>query len=196
MYESVLADGPAFYSQLLTFAALLLAGGFWIKVYFRSGRRRVLEVVLVPAALWFVFGTLDILTTAKGVYGNPFMERNVVARFMFAEFGFFGPALATLVWITLWALVSLTFDWGSKALPAGFRDFTQLMMFYSLAVGHLFAFGSWMGWQSGEWTLVHPFLSFMDDALGVPYLHYVFWGCFFAAVHGVLLFLCSRRMCL
>ena len=185
MYDSILGTGAVLYLQALTALAILFTATFWLFVFFRTGRGRILRLILLPLLIWVVFGSLDILITARGVYDNPYWESNLPAREIFLAFGpFLGPPIAVILWISLWAGLSILFDHGTwKVLPNWFRDFTQLTIFYSLAVGHFFAFHSWVSWGQGIARLgLMP-----AGEINVAYFPWILLGATLAAAHTTLI---------
>lgn len=138
VYPDVLGEGPILQLQAATLAAILLSIAFWIWAYRRNDVR--LRPLAVPIALWFVFGTLDILITAKGTFTNPYRESNPLTRIILLGSGGWGTIVASVLWIALWAglVLALNKVWkGRTAL------FASLAVFYSLTLGHLLGFSSW-----------------------------------------------------
>jgi len=197
MYGMLSGGGVVLQVQLLAVLALAASACLWLFVFLRSGRRRLLSLILVPVVLWLVFGALDFMVTAQGVYESPLKEKNPVARFMFSGLGLLGPAASAFLWVSLWSALSLLLDFRTKGvLPEWLRDFSQLGIFYSLAAGHLLAFLSWIpewggivGWSLNSYRVL-PLLSGVDLA----YFPWIILGFTLAGVH--LLFLCSRRRAL
>jgi hypothetical protein len=190
MYDSVLGEGEVLYSQILTIFTILITALLWILIFKKTGRKRILKLVAIPLIIWIVFGTLDIVVTAKGTYNNPYKEGNPLSRQLFIWFGFYGPAISAFLWITLWAGLSLVFDMGSKVLPQWFRDLIQLWIFYSLAVGHFFAFHSWMNWGKSIRDIgfgYHKFLPFTDTEMGWTFFPWIILGFIIAAGHTIII---------
>lgn len=179
-YYDLPGEGAALASQLLTLVSIAAGIAFWVLVY--RWQRVDLRPYALPIALWAVFGTLDILITARGTLDDPLREGNPLARELFVAYGFWGPAIASVLWIALWSLIVLAINIISKksgALNAistrsaphsapsrfarfgGFARFASLSVFYSLAIGHLFGFGSWycpLGAISDAYRLALPWL--------------------------------------
>jgi hypothetical protein len=147
VYGDVLGSGPVLQVQALTVVAIAASIAFWVWAYRKLGVP--LRLYALPIMLWMAFGTLDILITARGTFDNPFREGNPLARLVFAQSGFAGPVVASVLWIALWSSVVLLVNkkagWVWKASPM--RDaavaFVSLSVFYSVAVGHFFGFSSW-----------------------------------------------------
>ena len=137
IYESVLAGGPALLVQALALLAIAGSIAFWAWLYQRE--RVGLRKHLLPLALWTLFGTLDILITAKGTYGNPEREANPLAEFIFIHADPWGPPVASVLWIGLWAGAVLLLN--MRRVPQA--DFLSRAVFYGLAFGHLGGFSSW-----------------------------------------------------
>jgi hypothetical protein len=138
-YTGVLGEGTALMIQLITLVAILCTIAFWILIY-RKQKVELMQYAL-PIILWVVFGTLDILITAKGTVGNPMREGNPLARGVFLIVGDFGPVVASVLWISLFAGTVLAIN--KLVKNSGIAGFVSLAVFYSLATGHLFGFSSW-----------------------------------------------------
>ncbi len=137
VYGSVLGDGIVLVAQMLTVGAIVATAVFWVWAYLRSGidvRRYAL-----PIGLWFVFGTLDIVMTTKGVLAGGHGEGNSLAAFVFSVFGQYGPVVASVLWISLWAAAVLVIN----RMKVARTEFLSLAAFYSLAFGHFLGFSSW-----------------------------------------------------
>ncbi len=137
-YSGVLGSGDVLVVQALTAASIALSIAFWARAYGRAGVP--LRPFAVPICMWVLFGTLDILITAKGTFGDPLREGNPLARFVFVETGFVGPIVASVLWIALWSLAVLMIN---KRVSGPAALFLSLAVFYSLAAGHVYGFGSW-----------------------------------------------------
>ena len=136
-YENILAEGPALFIQVLTLLAIAGSIVFWAWLYRK--KKVELKAYLLPLVLWIVFGSLDILITAKGTYGEPDNETNPLAEFIFVQADPWGPPLASVLWIGLWAGIVLALNrW---RVP--YASFISLGVFYGLAFGHLRGFSSW-----------------------------------------------------
>ena len=105
----------------------------------RLGLKDALVLYALPIALWTLFGSLDILITAKGTFLNPYREGNQLARAVFIEAGYLGPVAASILWIALWAFI--VFAINKLKMPNA--RFVSLCIFYSLSMGHLSGFSSW-----------------------------------------------------
>jgi len=123
--------------QVLTLLAIAGSIAFWVLLYKRE--KVGLGQYAVPLVLWIVFGTLDILITAKGTYSDPEGEANPLAEFIFVRAEPWGPPLASLLWIALWAGIVLALN--KRHLRHAY--FISLGIFYALAFGHLRGFSSW-----------------------------------------------------
>ena len=170
LYTDVLGEGGAVAIQLITFAAIVLSIAFWVWMYRRQ--KVGLMRYALPIAFWIVFGTLDIIITAKGTMGDPMNERNPLTRMVFLLAGDYGPALASVLWISLWSLVVLVIN--KKMRNGKLAAFLSLVVFYSLAVGHLFGFSSWFMPLCGVSKLASLLPEWSDIAI----------GCVLAAAHG------------
>jgi hypothetical protein len=126
-----------------------------------------------------VFGTLDILITARGTIGDPMNEGNPLTRMVFLLAGDYGPALASILWIALWSLVVLAIN--KKIKDKRLATLLSLAVFYSLAVGHLLGFSSWFmplcGVSRLSWLLLPGWLFRLPGVIAA--------GCALAAVHGL-----------
>jgi hypothetical protein len=139
VYTDILATGAALQVQMITAVAIILSIALWVGIY-RWQKVGLLRYAL-PIALWVVFGTLDIIITTKGTFGAPMREGNPLARAVFLIVGDFGPIVASVLWISLWAGIVLVLNKIIKDQKAA--SFLSLAVFYSLATGHLFGFSSW-----------------------------------------------------
>lgn len=135
----IAGEGPVLIIQILTLAAIATSILLWAWLYRKAGLGKELAACALPIALWAFFGSLDILITAKGTFVDPHREGNQAARFIFVETGFFGPIVASVLWIALWA--GLVFALNRLKMPLA--PFISLAIFYSLALGHLSGFSSW-----------------------------------------------------
>ncbi|MBN1170072.1 hypothetical protein JXA56_03530 [Candidatus Micrarchaeota archaeon] len=136
VYNDILGSGEVLVLQVLTLVSIIAAIAFWIFVYWKNNVK--LEPFLFPIILWIIFGTLDIVITVKGTFFDPLREGNMLARFIFSNIGYFGPVIASILWISLWALAVLLINRKIKE-----RELLSLIVFYSLAAGHFTAFSTW-----------------------------------------------------
>lgn len=173
MYDSTVAPGFGLLPQTITLLTVIATAVFWIVVYTKTGRKNLLKLVWPPTSLWLVFGTLDITATAKAVYLNPYYEANPLARLLFINLGFLGPPAAAFLWISLWAVISILMDVGLKNLSKPINAFTQLTLFYSLAVGHFFAYSGWTSW--GQEIYYYGFTINQQN----PILNHMLFGIFY-----------------
>jgi hypothetical protein len=134
----------------------------WVWIY--RQQKVGLAQYLVPIALWIVFGTLDIVVTAKGTLGAPEHEGNPLARFVFTETGFLGPVVASVLWISLWSLAVLAIN---KRLAPPLSYYLSLAVFYSLGIGHVFGFSSWFGPTCAFAGWEDRFLDFIPEFLRI-----------------------------
>lgn len=136
VYDSVLGSGEILVVQTLTVLVIAFSIVFWIWVYRRGGIG--LRQYALPIALWMIFGTLDIIITAKGTFADAGLEANPLARTIFENVDAYGPMMASVLWIALWA--ALVYAVNKKTAHA---ELISLGIFYSLAVGHFLGFSSW-----------------------------------------------------
>lgn len=138
-YSEILGSGDVLYIQLLTIGSIIAA--IWAAAWFymQNGLEKELWAYAPPIALWAIFGTLDIVITAKGTFTDPLREYNPLAREVFLQVGFLGPVVASVLWIALWAAI-VYFINRMKIPHAGYFS---LAIFWSLAIGHFFGFSSW-----------------------------------------------------
>ncbi|HSB47860.1 MAG TPA: hypothetical protein VLD37_07650 [Candidatus Bilamarchaeum sp.] len=169
-YEGVLGSGPVLALQALVALSIAASIIFWAWAFIKGGLRDSLASYALPIALWVLFGSLDILITARGTYGNPYNEGNQLARLIFVQGGYAGPIIASVLWIALWS--GIVFVINLRKMPLA--DFVSLSVFYSLAVGHFSGFTSWFGPLC--------FLSFYRIAPGIFGLN-IAVGIFFALAH-------------
>lgn len=163
-FTEFFASDNAIYAQLLTFLAVAITAYFW---YFAHGKLKIdLKPFSLPIILWFVFGSLDIMITARGVFGEPGREGNPLAKNIFLSVGpIIGPPLASILWITLWAVVAIALYYASKKLQREWIADARYAIFYSLAVGHFFGFMSWMAFGQGirnAWRALDKQVWFFD----------------------------------
>ncbi|MFH1685627.1 MAG: hypothetical protein ABH983_04955 [Candidatus Micrarchaeota archaeon] len=138
-YFDIIGSGEVLILQLLVLSSIIISIIIWIKLYLQNGLEKELWTYAPAIIFWIVFGTLDILVTAKGTFLDPYREGNPLARFIFVESGYLGPVIASILWISLWAGIVLLIN---KAKING-AAFFSCAIFWSLAVGHLFGFSSW-----------------------------------------------------
>ncbi|HLC69046.1 MAG TPA: hypothetical protein VJH24_04360 [Candidatus Bilamarchaeaceae archaeon] len=138
MYSDFFSSGDAFYAQLTTLFGIAAGILLWYSLYQRWRIwKTFLSFALFPLLLWIVFGTLDITITTRCAYLDPSCEGNLASRWFFGQFAFFGGALASLAWISLWAGIMAAFIKYKK-------PFVVLVVLYSLAIGHLLGFSTWL----------------------------------------------------
>jgi hypothetical protein len=138
-FTEVWGEGEVLFLQLLTIVAIGLSIVFWIWFCLKHGFKEQLKSYTLPIIIWTIFGTLDIVITAKGTFLSPYSEGNFLARFIFVETGFLGPVLASILWVALWAWVVFALN----KLKINYAGFLSLAVFWSLAIGHFFGFSSW-----------------------------------------------------
>ncbi|MFN7991537.1 MAG: hypothetical protein U0R44_05245 [Candidatus Micrarchaeia archaeon] len=134
----LLGEGDALLLQGLTLASIGASVLLWIRIY--AGAGIGLRQYAVPIALWIAFGSLDAVMTANGTFSDPLREANPLTRFALVEWGFWGMPAASFLWVSLWAGLVLMINRATKDGPS---RLISLVVFYSLAVGHLFGFSSW-----------------------------------------------------
>ncbi len=195
-YNDVLGSGGELAVQLLTALTIVAGIAAWVLIYRRMGVG--LRQYAVPICLWILFGTLDILITARGTYENPMAEGNPLARAIFSgteagAIGWFGPPLASLLWISLWSglVLAVNVKFANRKMgpvPASIPivQFVSLAVFYSLAAGHLYGFSSWfvpMCQVARAYSMIP----------GIPRLAIIIaLGCLASAAHLCLRHLASR----
>ncbi len=174
-YTDVLGQGAALVAQIITLVAIALSIAFWVLMY----RKHKVDIVryAVPIAFWIVFGSLDIIITARGTIGNPMLEDNPLTRGILVLSGDYGPAIASILWISLWAFIVLVIN---KRLKPGLAIFISLAVFYSLAVGHFLGFSSWFDPLCTDLSLV--FLQGWQ--ILIPGI--IAMGCILAAAHVLI----------
>jgi hypothetical protein len=138
-YPEILGSGPVLALQGLTIISIAASVVFWILAFTKNGLRERLSEYAIPIGLWVLFGTLDIVITAKGTFDNPYREGNQLARIIFVETGYLGPIMASVLWIALWS--GIVFAINKLKMPLA--GFVSLSIFYSLAAGHFSGFSSW-----------------------------------------------------
>jgi len=132
-------------AQAITILAILFTALIWLIVYSVRKKLNLLMPIAIPLILWFIFGTLDITTTALGVVNNPMREGNVAARWIFVNFGIWGPPLASFLWINLWVGFCVLLEECSEKFTK-YKNLIlniRLVVYYSLFFGHLMGFISW-----------------------------------------------------
>lgn len=172
-FSMLLGSGDALLIQLLTVASIAISIAFWVWAYRKAGVP--LAPYAIPVILWIFFGTLDIVVTAKGTLGAPEHEGNPLARFVFAETGYLGPVVASVLWITLWSLFALALN---RKLAPPLSYYLSLVVFYSLGIGHVFGFSSWFGPTCAFAGWEDEFLAFIPE-----FLRIIGFGAIAAAVH-------------
>jgi hypothetical protein len=185
-FSMIIGSGDALIVQALTVATIAASILLWFWMFRRSGVG--LLQYAVPIALWVLLGTLDIVVTAKGTFGAAANEGNPLARAVFMAAGFFGPPLASVLWISLWSLVVLALKRANGGAGVPRAKFLSLAVFYSLSVGHLFGFSSWLSplcWVSAG------FYSGLPMVLRLPLIAAA--GSVLAAAHCALLAVAAGR---
>jgi len=120
-------------------ALIAIAAGILIWRRILSSKGVPLRYYMVPIAFWTLAGSLDILITAVGAFGDPAREGNLGARVIFMIAGDWGPAVAAFLWISLWSMVALAI----QRSAGGKAEALTLVMFYCLGSGHLLGFSTW-----------------------------------------------------
>jgi len=140
VFTDILGSGKALAFQMLTFFSIVTTAGIWAYVFVKNKLADQLRLFLVPVALWFVFGTLDIVITARGTFDDPLLESNPATRWLLLVFGHWGAPVASVLWICFWVGIVYAIN---KTKPGRLSEFVSLAIFYSLATGHFFGFSSW-----------------------------------------------------
>lgn len=148
-YTEILGSGEVLTIQLLTIGSIIAS--IWAAAWFymRGGLEEELWAFAPPIFLWTIFGTLDIVITARGTFTDPLREYNFLAREIFVQVGFLGPIVASVLWIALWA--GIVYFINKMKIPHA--GLFSLAIFWSLAIGHFFGFSSWF----------EPFCSFSEN---------------------------------
>jgi|GEM_PF-5255153 len=187
MYDSILGSGSVAVSQALTALTICASSMLWALAYHRLGAGHILRLAAVPIALWVLAGSADILVTAKGTFEDATREGNPLARNVLIWVGpLFGPAIASAAWISLWACVALLLDHGLRPFERS-RQMAILTLYYSLFLGHLFAFSGWMSWGGRLHELGFHTMSQMPVAgimiFNVFYIGWVVIACALSSLH-------------
>ena len=130
-----------FGSQIVTIVTIILSALFWLFVFWKQKLLSKLKSLLLPIILWIIFGTLDIVVTAKGTFGNPQREGNPATVWFLEQFGAYGPAVASLCWIFLW--VGIVFILLKFLKNERISNFVSIIIFYALASMHFIGFSTW-----------------------------------------------------
>lgn len=174
-YFDILGSGIVLASQALAVICVVISVAAWLIIYKKAGLEA--KRYAVPIILWFVFGALDIVITAKGTFGNPLNEENPLTRGILVVFGFIGPAVASIVWVSLWAGLVLALNRFLKGRLIA--DFISLVVFYSLAIGHFFGFSSWYAplcaVSEWSWAMLPDYPARLAGVIAI--------GCLAAALH-------------
>lgn len=132
--------------ELILLGAIGLAMGLVYACLRWRGQLGMLRRVWLPALLWAIFGPLDALVTIVGTWGNPLAEGNPLVRAWLIWGAWVGQVLYTFLYVLFWAAVVS----GLEALRrrvggiwAYLLGAVQLLVLYTLAVGHLAGFLSW-----------------------------------------------------
>ena len=168
-------------SQVLTIVVIIFSALFWITVFKNQKMIQNLIACIFPVILWIIFGSLDILITVKGTFGNPNREGNPLAKELFKQFGFIGPAVASFIWIFLWVgVVFLFFKFIKSSTVSNFLSRT---VFYSLFIGHLIGFSSWWAPLCGISNIIDSTDWIIPGVLSMPI---ILLGTFLALIHGII----------
>ncbi len=170
-----LANGQVFRLQLLVMLSICASIAFWVFVYKQNKVR--LKDYVIPLCLWIVFGALDIIITTRGTFGQPGIEGNPLSKWAFVQFGYYGPVVASVVWIAFWAGLVFVINKLSESRIAKFISFS---IFYSLAIGHFLGFASWFS-PLCSYAQAAPITRIfgLEVAIGI--------GCLLGLVHALII---------
>ena len=174
VYTQIFGTGAVLEMQLLAVLSVILGICLWVYLFRRQGI--LIRPYLVPLILWIIFGTLDIVVTAKGVFSDPSNEGFWLARAVFEVFGgMVGPAVASVLWISLWAGIVLLLN--RFKLP--FYYVASLAVFYALAIDHFLGFSTWMTQTCGIATFARGIISDFE-------VFGIIAGILVAAIHALI----------
>lgn len=146
-----LGSGQVLRAQLILLVTNSLTIALLVLLFRRWQLLGDLRPLVVPLALFAVFGTLDALVTTRGTWTDPYHEANPMARLFLMWGGWPGYCLNCALWIVCWVLVlgGLT-ALRRRAKPSTGRimDGLRLWVAYALGLGHL---GGWLSWGPGRW---------------------------------------------
>lgn len=155
--------------ELILLGSIVLAMGL-IYSYLRwRAQLDVLRHVWLPALLWATFGPLDALVTIVGTWGDPWREANPLVRAWLLWDGWVGQVIYTFLYVLFWAAVVFALDELRRRLGVGrlggvsgfvayLLGALQLLILYTLALGHLYGFLSWTPYLQ----TISPFIAFFE----------------------------------
>lgn len=148
-YVSIFGSGNVLFAQIVVFLTIIISIIFVLWILWKRKRLHILRILAIPITLFFIFGTLDALITIKGTFLEPLMESNPLAKSFLLIGGWIGFSILTFFWITSFSLLALLiYETSIKFKPPNNKiiESLSLFIFYSLAMGHLFGFSSWVNW--------------------------------------------------
>lgn len=148
--------------ELILVGAIGLSMGL-IYTYLRQrSQLDLLHRVWLPALLWAIFGTLDALVTIVGTWGAPWREANPTLRALLIWNGWVGQVIYTFFYVLFWAAVVIGLEELRRRLGgvwAYLLGAAQLLLLYTLAVGHLSGFLSWPRYIQA----ILPLIAFLNE---------------------------------
>lgn len=153
VYSDFFGTGTDLYAQLVTIIGVLTGIIIWLEIYKRIGIfDKFMKIAFFPLLLWIVFGTLDITITTRCAYLVPQCEGTAESQWFFENFGFFGGAIVSLAWISLWAgIMAALVHFTKKSRPNAKTTayFFVLAILYSLFIWHLAGLSTWLTFTQG-----------------------------------------------
>ena len=143
-YSDFFGTGNALYAQLITMLGIAISILIWRAIYKRLDIwKEFISACLIPLTLWIIFGTLDITITTRCAFVKAECEGNLASRLFFEQFGFFGGAIVSFAWISLWSVIMLVIiKLTEKRAQIG--NFLNRAILYNLAFGHMVGFSTWL----------------------------------------------------
>ena len=179
-----LFDEPeVFGEQIFSLVAVVLSSIFWFYIFKKIDKKNLLKLISFPALFFLFWGSLDILATINGTYQNADLEANPLAKDFFDIVGY---PFTVFIWISIWMINILLLNHGLTPLSQKVRNTLILTVMYSLALGHLYAFSGWVGWENIYYvgfTLnqTSPILNHM--VFGIFYVSWMIQGFCLALTH-------------
>ena len=142
-YNDFFGTGNALYAQITTMFSIAISILIWRFVYKRLNVwKQFISAAFIPLVLWIIFGTLDITITTRCAFDKAECEGNLASRLFFEQFGFFGGAIVSFAWISLWSVIMLAIIKLAKRREAIGYFLTRVIL-YNLAFGHMLGFFTW-----------------------------------------------------
>ncbi len=179
-YSYFFGYGTSLYAQLTTVLGIAISTLFWRALYKRLDIwKEFISFASIPLILWIVFGTLDITITTRCAFAKSECEGNLASRLFFEHFGFFGGALVSFAWISLWSIIMLVIIKLTKKHET-LSHFLNRTILYNLAFSHMLGFSTWL-------NATKPISAFFSTPYPTDLLSWIFPTTVQELLPGILL---------